>query len=125
MRIGNEVLVTFAGLLALGTARAELVDIAWAANGRFEHSAVVAPAQFVELCGKLAKGQTVVWSFTGAQPMDFNIHYHQGKQVVFPAKQSGVAALEGKLLAPLDQDYCWMWTNKTAAAVALTVRLQR
>ena len=117
------------GLLALvviaTSAHANLVDIAWSEQGRFEHNASVAPGKFVELCGKLAKGQVIAWSFKGEQPLDFNIHYHQGKQVVFPAKRSGVAALDGQLAVALDQDYCWMWTNKTAAPAALAVRLQR
>lgn len=108
-----------------GAARAALTDIAWTASGRFEHSETVASGKFVELCGKLAKGQTVKWSFKSAQPLDFNIHYHQGEQVVFPVKRSGVAALDGTLVLPLDQDYCWMWTNKTTAPAALAVRLQR
>lgn len=113
-------------LLASGSTQAELIEITWAAaDRRFEHSASVAPGKFVELCGKLAKGQAVAWSFNSAQPMDFNIHYHQGEQVVFPVKHNGVAALDGQLAVPLDQDYCWMWSNKTSAAVALAVRLQR
>ena len=112
-------------LVAAPVVRADVVDIKWDDQARFEHRATVSPGKFVELCGQLAKGQTVTWSFTGAQPLDFNIHYHQGKQVVLPVKRSGVAALDGMFVVPLDQDYCWMWSNKTSAAVALAVRLQR
>jgi len=44
--------------------------------------------------------------------MNFNIHYHEGKKVDFPAKVDGALAAEGKLSASVDQHYCWMWANK-------------
>ena len=71
-------------------ARAELVDIRWDSAGLFETTMQVAPGKFAEVCGQLAKDQSVVWSFKADQPMNFNIHYHEGKQVVFPAKQDVV-----------------------------------
>lgn len=107
------------------TAQAELVDIRWDAQGRMERRIDIAPGKFAELCGKLSKGQTVRWSFEGAAPLDFNIHYHVGKDVEYPAKAKGVAAQQGELKVALDQDYCWMWSNKGGAAVGLTVQLQR
>jgi hypothetical protein len=33
------------------SAQAEVVEIRWSGEGRFEHQATVAPAKFVELCG--------------------------------------------------------------------------
>jgi hypothetical protein len=30
----------------------------------------------------------VRWNFTAAAPVDFNIHYHVGKEAVFPVKQA-------------------------------------
>lgn len=110
---------------ALGPARAEIVDIAWGQDGRFEHRFEVRPGKFAELCGKLDKGQAVRWRFDSPQPLHFNIHYHVGKEVVYPVRQSGVATAEGSLAAALDQDYCWMWTNKSAQAATLQVQLAR
>ena len=66
------------------SARAELVNIVWDASGHFESEAKVAPGKFAEVCGPLAKGQTVAWSFKADRPMNFNVHYHVGEQVVFP-----------------------------------------
>jgi len=113
------------GLLALGTARADLVDIRWNDAGRFEYKAQIAPSKFAEVCGKLAKGQRVEWSFRAERPTQFNIHHHEGKQVVYPAKVDGASAAEGQLNPTLDQDFCWMWSNETDQPIALTLTLQR
>ena len=110
---------------ATGAARAEVVDLAFDAAGRFAHQTPVAPGKFVEVCGKLARGQAVGWAFQAEGPLDFNIHYHEGKKVVMPDKREGSAAAQGQLKVPVDQDYCWMWTNKTTAPVKLTLSLRR
>ena len=73
------------------SARAELVNIGWDASGRFETETKVAPGKFAEVCGPLAKGHTVAWSFKADRPMNFNVHDHLGEQVVFPAKQDAAA----------------------------------
>ena len=56
--------------------------------------------------------------------MNFNIHYHEGSSVVFPAKQDQTASLEGKLEVPADQDYCWMWENGSGAKGTSSVILR-
>ncbi len=122
-RLGVSLFIA-ASALSARPARAELVEIQWDPSGGFERSLTVAPGKFAEVCGKLATGQSIAWSFKGRQPMNFNIHYHEGKSVVFPAKQDEVASLDGTLNVPLAHDYCWMWENKsaTAASVQLTLR---
>lgn len=120
-----SLIATGLGLTLLGTAQAELVDIRWSDSGRFDYEAQIAPAKFAEVCGKLDKGQSVAWSFRAERPTQFNIHYHEGKQVVYPAKVDGASAAEGRLNPTLDQDFCWMWTNKSDAPIALTLTLQR
>ena len=118
---------TLAAVALCGAASASnhIVDITWSADGRFAHKAQVASGKFVELCGKLASGDGVRWSFTAAAPVDFNIHYHVGKDAVFPTKQSQVAVGRDTLNVHVTQDYCWMWTNKGSAPVNLTVELAR
>jgi hypothetical protein len=116
------------GLLAfaaVGSASAEIIDIAWGPEGRFQHGTAVAPGKFAEVCGPLRKGQSVEWSFESDAALDFNIHYHRGKKVVFPAKQEAVRKSGGTLVVALDQDYCWMWTNKSGAEVKLGWSLKR
>ena len=110
---------------ACAGAGAAIVDIQWSSDGRFEHKSSVAPGKFVELCGKLAAGNRVRWSFEGTAATTFNIHYHVGKDVVFPAKKDQVLREQGELRVDLDQDYCWMWSNKSGAALELSVTLAR
>lgn len=112
-------------LLFSGAARAELVPIEWDSSGHFEKATTVAPGKFAEICGKLNKGQVIAWSFKSSQPTNFNIHYHEGKSAIFPIKLDATAAAENKLTVPVDQSYCWMWSNKTDKPVELSLMLQR
>ena len=105
--------------------RASVVDVAWDETGRFETLLSVAPGKFAEVCGRLTQGQSVAWSFAGDKPTNFNIHYHEGKQVVYPAQQDGVSQVEGLLKISLGQDYCWMWTNKGASPASVRLTLKR
>lgn len=112
-------------LLLASPANAELIKIDWDSTGKFEHSQVIAPGKVAEICGKLTKDQSVRWSFQAAAPLNFNIHYHEGKTVEYPAKQDGVSQLQGTLPVGLEQDYCWMWTNRAAVPITLQVLLAR
>jgi hypothetical protein len=111
--------------LSAGAAHAELVEISWDGAGGFEQTLTVRPATFAEVCGKLIKGQSIRWSFTGQQPLNFNIHYHEGKKVVFPAKHNNATSLDGTLAVQVDQDYCWMWENKGSKPAAIEIALRR
>jgi hypothetical protein len=113
-------------MAAVGAAaRAELGEIQWEGDGSSEREFQVAPGKFAEWCGKLRHGDRVQWSFEAAAPLDFNVHYHEGKDVRFPAHQDRIAKAVGILDVTLEQDYCWMWTNKSQAAVALKARLRK
>jgi hypothetical protein len=104
---------------------ADIVDIAWDADGRFERSVSVAPGKFAEVCGKLPAALKVGWNFEASAPLDFNVHYHVGKEVVFPSKLTAVVTAKDTLTTKIDQDYCWMWSNKSAASATILVKLQR
>jgi len=114
-----------ATLSGAALAATHIVDIAWPPDGRFTHQAQIAAGKFVEVCGKLAVGEGVRWSFTASAPVDFNVHYHVGKEAVFPARQTQVTSGRDTLNVAVAQDYCWMWTNKGSAPVSLTVDLAR
>ena len=111
-------------LLAL-PARAEVVDIQWAADGSFALQRSVPAGKLVEACGKLAAGARVAWAYEASAPLDFNIHYHVGKDVVYPPQLDQTAVAKNTLAAATEQDYCWMWTNKTKAAAQLSLTLRR
>ncbi|MBL8522584.1 MAG: hypothetical protein JNN20_02730 [Betaproteobacteria bacterium] len=122
----NQTTLLAAWLIAggIGVSHADLVDIKWT-DGAFVHKASIAPTKFLELCGKLKKDDSVEWRFNGSAPTNFNIHYHVGKDVVYPENRKEIAAAEGKLRVPLDQDFCWMWSNKSALPIDLEVSLTK
>ncbi len=104
---------------------AEMVPVAWDAAGKFSASVQVRPGQFVEACDQLPRGAQVSWSFDATATLDFNIHYHEGKAVRYPARKNQVRSDAGTLGAELAQDYCWMWTNTGAAATTLRFDLAK
>ena len=118
-----------AALLGVGLSVAQgaqhIVDIAWGADGSFRHATHVAPGRFAEVCGALPAGASVRWRFEASAPVDFNIHYHVGKDVVYPAKAGAQTQAADRLDATVAQDYCWMWTNRGSNPVRLSVELSR
>ena len=122
--------VAFAFAIGLSLAGAaasnpRIVEIVWSADGRFEHRAPVAAGSFVELCGKLAGGQAVRWRYEASAPLDFNIHHHVGKDVVYSARQDQISVGADTLVVRTPEDHCWMWRNKGAMPVQLAVTLAR
>lgn len=112
-------------ILCSTAARADIIDIAWNEQGRFERRVSVAPGKFAEVCGKLSRADSVAWRFEASGPLNFNIHYHEGKDVRYPERRDALAGASGRLQVVLDQDYCWMWTNKSGQAVDLNFLLTR
>lgn len=105
-------------------ASAEIVEIKWV-DGTFSHKASIAPKKFLEVCGKQKMGESVAWQFKGSAATDFNIHYHVGEDVSYPENRKGVASAEGSLAAPLDQDYCWMWSNRSMQPIEVELNLKQ
>lgn len=105
-------------------AASHIADIRWDAEGRYVHHAEVAPGKFVEVCGKLKPGQKVVWSFKSSSAMGFNIHYHRGKDTVYPVKLNDVSDAAQTLQVGADEVHCWMWTNKAPRPVSLDLVLK-
>ncbi|MBC7954931.1 MAG: hypothetical protein H7Y33_03545 [Cytophagales bacterium] len=106
-------------------AHAQVIELEWDAQQQFIRSLDVAPGKFVEVCGKLTPPAKVEWQFEAGTPLNFNVHYHEGKEVRFSANKDAQVKLEGELQVKTEQDYCWMWSNKSPAASPLTLRLRR
>ncbi len=117
--------LAFTLFAASSGAMAEVVDVRWDSGGRYTQTVSVAAGKFIEVCDKLTAGARVRWSFESSITLDFNIHYHVGKEVVFPSKLSAVATAQDTLHASIEQDYCWTWRNKPAMAATITLSLQR
>ena len=91
---------------------------------RLSHGNAVACAS----CHDLDEGGDdglAIASGADGRPLDFNVHFHEGKKVLYPARQNQVARLSGTLNAQVEQDYCWMWTNKGTAETTLRFHLAR
>ncbi len=115
-----------AGLVSsVAIANEHIVDVVWNSQGRFDYSGHVAAGKFIEVCDKLRVGQTIQWQFESTVPADFNIHFHKGKDTVFPAKLSQSRQASEVLKVDTDETHCWMWRNKSEGAMALKVSLQR
>lgn len=102
-----------------------LVPLRWSASGAFEHRATVADGRFVEVCGALPLGAEVGWRFKLSEPAEFNIHYHVGKDVVYPVKLPSVREAAQTLRVASKEDHCWMWTNRSGRPMEVWVRLER
>ena len=68
-----------------------------------------------ESCIRLEKGETARYEWKSDVPLDFNIHYHEGKEVFYPLKRDGATGGKDTFRAKIAQDYCWMWTASRSA----------
>lgn len=118
-------LLSIGALSGNARAAAQVVDIAWTPAGTFALTATLAPKEVLEVCGKLPKDSRVQWAFEAAAPLPFNIHFHQGKEVVYAARLERAERGQGLQTFDAEPAHCWMWTNKAAQAVKVSVELQQ
>jgi hypothetical protein len=111
-------LVAAAGVIAL---LAGAPGAAEEAGKAFSHA--IRPLQIAEECFKLPAGQTIEYAFRSSEPLDFNIHYHRGKDVEYPVRRAQVQEADGRFTAPSSEEFCLMWTNRTLRVVAVKGRL--
>jgi hypothetical protein len=81
------------------------------------------PGKVHESCARLEKGERRRYHWKSTAPVDFNIHYHEGREVFYPVKRDGMRGDGGAFAAKIAQDYCWMWTAKNAPAT-VTARIE-
>ena len=122
--VSAPVLLLFSLACSVSTSQAELISFKLDGNLSFKTQSNIQPGKFSEVCGKLKKGNLIRWQFDSSAPLDFNIHYHEGKEIIFPYKMNNIKSAKEELLISLDQDFCWMWTNKSGEAVKLEMNLR-
>ena len=83
---------------------------------------IVPPRDFVELCAAVAMDRTVMWQFEADTPLAFNTHFHVDGDVRAPETMSAVSAAQGRLKPKGDNDYCWLWSNRTTLPVSVRMR---
>lgn len=116
------VAVVCAGLV--GPAAAELFEVKLKPGEAAVKQFTVAPGKFAELCAAVRQGQSVAWQFRADAAMDFNIHYHIEQRVEYPEQRKAVDNASGHLMVMVDQSYCWMWSNRSAAPIVLNVVME-
>lgn len=77
-----------------------------------------------EECLKLLQENEVVYSFEASHPLTFDIHYHDGTQIVDAFAKKTIAALEATLQPEIAQEYCMTWSNHQPQAVQLNYQFQ-
>jgi hypothetical protein len=107
------------------TAHAEIIEIRWDADKHFQTKPTLAAGKYVEVCGAVAKDAVVGWRFKSDAPLEFNIHHHVGKDVIYLNKTAATQALSGEMSAPIANDYCWMWQNKGAKPAAIELEAKQ
>jgi hypothetical protein len=117
-----KVIFTIASSLLLTTACADTPPSA-AKSDATPNSVVLRPGKIHEDCHALKAGTVTNWQFAATAPLDFNIHYHVGKDVFYPLERGAVQEAGGRFAAPSAQEYCWMWTNHGTRDVVLRTKL--
>jgi hypothetical protein len=109
-RPGRLLLATalFGGAASV-SAKEHIVSVTWSADGSYRAELPVPKGKLKEACVDLKQGERIRWSFRADADTSFNIHYHEGEKVTYPAKKENVAADEGVLDVAVTQGYCWMW----------------
>lgn len=86
---------------------------------------VTLPArEFHEECMDLTVRQGLKYSFHGAAPLEFNIHYHRGGKIHYPVLKKSIATLSGIYSPQRDDGYCLMWRNRQGKPVELDYRFE-
>ncbi len=130
IRIESPVKLAFAlsaiiASLVSGQVNASLLNLKWDQQGHFQHRGEIKAGGILEVCGKLSAGTKIDWQYQSAKPVDFNIHFHEGKKVTLPVKYQARDTAAEQFEVKQSQDYCWMWSNKSKEAVMLDLSLSQ
>ena len=120
----RDIAIAVACVVFASAASAELIEVKLAPGTVIHKQLIVAAGKFAELCSALKQGQVVLWQFGADAASDFNIHYHVGRNVEYPERRTNIKDADGRLVIEVDQDYCWMWTNRTGSPIAVDVTLK-
>jgi len=108
-------------LLLSGCAAPNLVDAPKIVQGH-----PVPSYQIHEECFALKARERVEYRFESTEPVDFNIHYHEGNAVVMPLVREQSREDAGIYSASIAQDYCLMWEAGAAGAtIDYRIRVRR
>jgi hypothetical protein len=94
-----------------------------AALASYEHSVVLAAGQVHETCNELPAGDVLSYQYTGSSVSLFNIHYHDGKNIIYPVPDELAFRRNSSLTTGSAQNYCLMWKNIRSTPVTIWYRI--
>ncbi len=74
------------------------------------------PGKMLESCMSIDAGDKRRYNWKSDAPVDFNIHFHKGAEIVYSVKNSGMRGDGGTFVAKEGGGYCWMWTARDRPA---------
>ena len=77
------------------------------------------PAPAPKSASSFPAAQSIGYAFESSAPVDFNIHFHRGKEVVYPVKADAIPRMDDRFTAPSTEEFCLMWTNRTLEMVTV------
>ncbi len=80
----------------------------------------IPPEEAVEDCFTLLEGESVHYSFQTGDPVNFDLHYHEGSATHYPVRMDRATHDTGTFVAPKRGRYCLSWANSFYAPVGLT-----
>ena len=83
----------------------------------------LAPGSIEELCFELGAGRGVRYQFDAEAPLEFNLHWHRGNEVLYPLRSGAVQRRAGVFVSERQEAYCLMWTNRTKRPTRLRARV--
>ncbi len=81
--------------------------------------------KFDERCMKIESGRAIAYRFEASAPVEFNIHHHRGKHVLYPVKREATRRFASTFRAESTDEYCLMWDNRGPFAVTVDGRVER
>jgi len=96
-----------------------------ASEGTGPYSLKLEGKAFDERCLRLAAGESIRYRFRSTAPVDFNIHFHRGAEVVYPVKQGGVRQADSSFRAAAAEDYCLMWQHAGPGTASIEGTVER
>jgi len=98
---------------------------AGAAEGEGAYSIRVKGRGFDERCVRLDAGESIRYRFSADVPVDFNIHFHRGKEVFYPVEARASRAADASFTAPHADTYCLMWERAGDGAATIDGSVDR
>jgi hypothetical protein len=83
----------------------------------------LAPFEFRELCVALADKQKIEIEFQSGQPVEYDIHYHDGFTIRYPVRLTDVKTHADHFVAKSKRAYCLMWFNRGLEETSLKYRV--